>query len=50
MSRSAKSRLESTNRKLKRAIEKRRAKAKARADVSRLRKANESLRRQLGKL
>jgi hypothetical protein len=50
MARSSKTKLEATNRKLKRAIEKKRSKAKSKAEVIRLRKANESLRKQLGKL
>jgi len=49
MARSAKARLEATNRKLKRAIEKKRTKAKSKAETERLRKANLSLRKQLGR-
>jgi hypothetical protein len=50
MARSSKAILEATNRKLKRKIEKKRFASKAKAEVVRLRKANESLRKQLGKL
>jgi hypothetical protein len=50
MARSSKAKLEATNRKLKRAIEKKRNAAKSKAEVQRLRKSNEGLRKQLGKL